>query len=205
MQPSIEAQGILTLLIILSALLGTLALFLLLGFRKTVLHGNTSPYSGAVMQFGQDLAQSLQRHINEFLREFSSLENPEIDFTQAAICPITGRVFSNCVVKGKKISLDWTFLKKRFPGQYVSWGALPEDEKGMLRILHVSLDGFQTEQSSCNVRPEKIEREFALLSPGPLYIDRLTKVAMGWQRVPGTSFEVLIVQKPLYHSFDETL
>jgi hypothetical protein len=53
--------------------------------------------------------------------------------------------------------------------------------------------------------PQEIDSFHALLKPGPLYVDRETKNLLGWKEVPGTEFEVLIVQTPIYESVDQTL
>jgi hypothetical protein len=205
MSGDLEVQAFLVFSLILGGLIAILLLFLFLGWKREVIRGNRSPYANAVMQFGSDIAKSLQKHINACLDEYPEVDNPQIDFSKAALCPVTGRIFTNCVVRGKTISLDWTFIQKRFQGTFLSWGILSEEEKGVIRVLHSSLEGFQMENSSALARPERVEKEFALLSPGPLYIDRKTNILMGWKLVPGTSFEILIVQRPLFQSLDDTL
>lgn len=205
MLSSLESQAFLVFGLIVGGLVVILLLFLFLGWKREIVHGSRCPYTQEVMQFGVDIAKSLQAHINAYIQNFASEDNPEIDFTKAALSPFVGRIFPTCVMKGSRVVLDWTFLQKRFSGKFVSWGSLSEEEKGIIRVLHSSLDGFQTEQSSSRVRPESVEREFALLSPGPLYVDRDTKIVMGWKRVPGTSFEILVVQRPLFQSLEETL
>jgi hypothetical protein len=67
------------------------------------------------------------------------------------------------------------------------------------------MHGYQTQHSSTQPDPKDINEYHAMLKPGPLYVDRVTKILMGWKEVPGTQFEVLIVQKPIYQSIDETL
>lgn len=153
-----------------------------------------------------DVAKSIQSYVNAFIAEEPyPNDNPQIDFSEAAICNETGRIFSNCVAQNARISLDWSFLQKRCQGTYVSWGSLSEHEQAVIKLLHGALDGFQTAASSTKLRPESVEREYALLAPGPLYVDRKTKIVIGWKKVPGTYFEVLIVQRPLYESIDDTL
>lgn len=201
----LETQAYLIFALVVGGLIAILILFLFLGWKREVVHGNRSPYSNSIMQFGMDIARSLQKQVNEFLDEFPEEDNPQIDFTKAALCPVTGRIFTNCVVRSGKIVLDWTFLEKRLKGNFISWGALPETEQVEIRLLHPTMEGFQTEQSSTLAKPERVEREYALLAPGPLYVDRNTKIVMGWKRVPGTTFEVLIVQRPLFQSLEETL
>ena len=66
----------------------------------------------------------------------------------------------------------------------------------VIRRQHGSLDGFQTDHSSSQSIPRLVEPEFAYLKPSPLLVDFNTATLMGWKQVPGTDFEVLIVQKP---------
>lgn len=205
MDGGVESQAVVVLLVTLASLLAVLVVFLLFGMRREVKRGNTCPYCSSVMQFGTDVALSIQSHVNGYMATFSSDDNPEIDFSKAAICPTTGRIFTNCLVRGKAVSLDWLFLEKRSPGTYVSWGALPEDEKGIMRLVHLTLDGYQTETSSTTIRPDRCEKEISMLSPGPLYVDRKTKILLGWIKVPGTDFEVLIMRRPQFQSIEETL
>lgn len=205
MEKSVESQAIVVLLITLACLFGVLLIFLFLGIRREVKRGNTCPYCSSVLQFGIDVALSIQQHVNDFMGTFPEADNPLIDFSKAAICPTTGRIFTNCVVRGKTISLDWSFLNKRCSGVFVSWGALPEDEKGIMRLIHLSFAGYQTEKSSTIIRPDRCEKDISLLSPGPLYVDRKSKILLGWVRVPGTDFEVLIVRRPQFQSIEETL
>ena len=205
MDGGVESQALYVLITVLGCLLFILFLFLFLGRRREVKRGSACPYCGSVMQFGADIATSIQVHVNGFLENFSSEDNPQIDFSKAAICPTTGRIFTDCVFDGKIVSLDWNFITKRSPGVYVSWGALPEDEKGIVRLVHATLDGYQTETSSMNIRPDRCEKDISTLSPGPLYVDRKTKVLIGWVKVPGTDFEVLILRHPQFQSVEDTL
>jgi hypothetical protein len=115
---------------------------------------------------------------------------------KASICRETGRVFPNSVTWYDKIDLDWTFLQKRYPGVYVSWGSLTDEQQEVIRNSHHSLEGFQIEFSSPYPSPKQIEAKYALARPGPLYVDIHTKVLLGWKSVPDTDLEVLIVQKP---------
>jgi len=95
------------------------------------------------------------------------------------------------------VKVDWTFLQKRYPGIWVSWGSLNSDQQRAISDAHESLEGFQTEVSSPSPAPRAIEPEYAYTKPGPLYVDIQTKVLLGWKVVPGTELEVLIVQKPV--------
>jgi hypothetical protein len=48
-------------------------------------------------------------------------------------------------------------------------------------------------------QPTLIEAKYAFTKPGPLYVDISTNVLVGWQIVPDTELEVLVVQKPLIY------
>lgn len=186
-------------------ILGILFLLLWVGWKKEGRRGDTCPYTHEPMRLGCDVAASLAAYVNAFLQEQQKPDNPDIDFGYAAYCPKTGRIFPHCVQAGEQVSLSWDFLKQRYKGAFVSWGSLSEEERGILKLLHEYIEEFQIEKSSPEFRPEKIEEEYALLSPGPLYVDKATKVLMGWKKVPGTYFEVLVVQKPKFQSIEETL
>lgn len=118
------------------------------------------------------------------------------DFEKAALCRETGRIFPNAVSWLGIIKVDWTFLNKRYPGNYVSWGSLSDSQQEMIRSYHHSLEDFQTEISCKEPAPSKVDPESAASIPGPLYVDLDTKVLLGWKSVPLTDLEVLVVQKP---------
>ena len=157
------------------------------------------------MRLGIDVARSMTCMVDVFMQDQPQPENPKIDFAAAAYCPATGRIFPNCVGPNEQVTLTWDFLSHRHKGTYVSWGSLSEEEQGILKLLHGSLEGYQTEKSSKRFRPEDVEEEFCSLAPGPLYVDRKEKVVIGWKKVPGTHFEVLVVQRPRFQSLEETL
>ena len=88
-------------------------------------------------------------------------------------------------------------MQKRYPGQWISWGSLSKELQDEIREAHASLDKFQTIESSPTPSPRAIESQYVYTKPGPLYVDIETKILLGWQVVPGTEFELLIVQKPI--------
>ncbi len=185
--------------------LAILAGLLWLGWYVAKTRGSLSPYTKLPMALGTDIAPSIRRFVDSFLESHSQPENPPIDFTKAAICPKTGRIFTNCVSKKEIIRLDWSFLQKRYPGNYVSWGCLSESEQAQIRLCHETMAGFQTATSCWKPLPKDIDAYYAMTKPGPLYVDRATKILLGWKQVHGTEFEVLIVQPPLYQSTDDLI
>ncbi len=199
-------QGaVVVLLVSFILVIGVMGAMLWFGWWVSKKKGSFSPYSKMPMLLGLDVAPSMQRHVNDFLLSHPQPENSPIDFETASFCSETGRIFPGTVFRGMFVKLDWNFLQKRFPGNYVSWGSLSELEQGTIRLLHDSLSGYQTESSSPNSRPQEIDTHLAHMKPGPLYVDRISKVLLGWKEVPGTEFEVLIVQRPIYDSVDDTL
>ncbi len=167
--------------------------------------GSLSPYSKKPMMLAIDIASSVRGFVEDFMLSHPQPENSPLDFDTAAVCPETGRIFPNAVLRGTFVRLDWSFLPKRYPGRFVSWGSLSEYEKATIKLCHESLAGYQTEHSDPRPMPQAIDSYFSQQKPGPLYVDRTTKVLLGWKEVPGTELEVLIVQKPIYESIEETL
>lgn len=199
-------QTIAVVIFFLVVVIGLLSFLLWTNWKKEGVRGDLSPYSGRPLRLGMDIARSMAEFINSYLAELPDKEdNPPIDMSKAAYCPVTGRIFSDCVSSSERIVLGWDFVSKRFPGTFVSWGSLSDHEKGEVKLLHESLEWFQTEKSSPLPRPQDIDEQYSLLSPGPLYVDRVQKVLVGWRKIPGTYFEILVVQRPKFQSIEETL
>lgn len=195
-QNDVQADFILFVFIVLIVLLGLIGYFAYSLWKSREV-SSPSPYTGLPLRRARELTFTSKDIIQRFLYNLHDYDNQIIDFNKAALCRETGRIFPNVVTWTDSISVDWNFLQKRYPGNYVSWGSLSEELKQEIRNSHLSLDHFQVENSSSNPSPRIIEpEELALKKPGPLYVDVDTKVLLGWQCVPGTEFEVLIVQKP---------
>ncbi len=156
-----------------------------------------SPYTGHPMRSGADLHWMTKEKVLRFLYNRHEYHNRMFDINKAAICRQTGRVFPDSVNWLGSLKTDWDFIAKRYPGDFVSWGSLTEIQRLHILDMHASLEGFQVDFSSSNPAPRDVEPDYALLSPGPLYVDISTGVLIGWQKVPETELEVLIVQKPV--------
>lgn len=155
-----------------------------------------SPYTRLPMSRGSDLSYYAAEQALRFLYYMHQYDNRIFNIRRAAVCRETGRIFPNVITWYGKIQVDWTFLQKRYPGKYVSWGSLTGDQKESVRNAHDSLEGFQTEFSSPYPQPKAIEAKYAFAKPGPLYVDIETNVLLGWKCIPETDLEVLVVQKP---------
>lgn len=184
--------GILILLIFL--LLFTLFAFSVWASRTP---GSMSPYSRQPMRKGGDLPYSSKVKVLRFLYDMHQYDNRIFEFETAAVCRETGRIFPKVVTWYGVIKLDWTFLQKRYPGKYVSWGSLTEERKEFIKDAHEPLTGYQTEFSSAIPQPKLVEAKYAFAKPGPLYVDIETMVLLGWQCVPDSDLEVLVVRKPI--------
>lgn len=188
------------------ALFGIFILVFVLALFSLCLYGiwlnyrpdSVSPYSRLPMRLGKDLSYAASVSVLRYLYNLHQYDNRIINLKKAAICRETGRIFPKAITWYGKIKLDWTFLQKRYPGKYVSWGSLTAEQQGLIRNVHDSLEGFQTDFSCPLPQPKAIEAKYAFASPGPLYVDRDTKVLLGWKQVPDTELEVLIVQKPVH-------
>lgn len=169
-----------------------------LGWWVTRVQGSVSPYSGKPMKRGEDLSKSTVAEIERFLRRLDPIDNPIFDTSYAAICRETGRVFPDSVNRFGVISLNWNFLNNRYPGKWISWGSLDPVRQADIRSCHDNMEGFQLETNSTQPMPKNVDSYHAMAKPGPLYVDITTKTLMGWQCVPGTTLELLIVQRPFY-------
>lgn len=212
MGSSIEDVGLASILALFATFIGVMAGLLgllMIGWKRRNAFDIGSPYSKEPLIYGGDIAKTLEGFIQDFLLTQPQPDNPPIDMMTAVICRTTGRIFPNAVgVKrgGNAVRLGWNFIEKSAAGNYVSWGALSELEQTKIKLLHGGeLEGYQLEESSKRLLPKDAEEYFKLASPGPLYVDRMNATLVGWKKVPGTHFEVVIVQRPKYKSIDETL
>lgn len=155
---------------------------------------SNSPYTGLPLRRASDLPYESARAILQFIYDQQTYDNQIFDIKKAALCRETGRIFPNSVTWLDTIHVDWTFLNKRHPGKYVSWGSLTLEQQYAIKKMHDSLEHFQTEYSCPKPAPSAITEEYAYRKPGPLYVDIDTKTLLGWQNVPDTPFEVMIVQ-----------
>lgn len=156
-----------------------------------------SPYSKLPLRLASDLPYYTCEKVLRYLYDMHEYDNRIFSIRKAAFCRETGRIFPFAINWHNQIDVDWTFLQKRHPGKYVSWGSLSQEQQEIIRSAHDSLNKFQTDFSSPHPQPKAIEAKYALAKPGPLYVDLETKVLLGWQCVPDTDMEVLVVQKPI--------
>lgn len=168
------------------------------GIWLTRLPPSLSPYSRKPLRKASDLSYYAAEKLLRFLYNMHQFDNRIISLKKAALCRETGRIFPDAVTWYGGIKVDWTFLQKRYPGSYVSWGSLTDEQQEIIRNAHDTLEGFQLGFSSPYASPKQLEAKYAFASPGPLYVDINTKVLLGWKCVPDTDLEVLIVQKPKY-------
>lgn len=155
-----------------------------------------SPYTKKPLRLGSQIPYQTAEKVLRYLFFMRQYDNRMFDVRKAAFCRETGRLFPNAVSYFDTIHVDWTFLNKRYPGSYVSWGSLSDEQKELIRHSHHSMEGYQTEFSSRKSAPSQIEPEFSYTIPGPLYVDLQTRVLLGWKCVPDIDLEVLVVQKP---------
>lgn len=167
------------------------------GWKMTQRSHSVSPYTGVPLRRLTEISYYSTEKILRYLHDLKEYDNRIFKLSSAAFCRDTGRIFQDCISIFDVININWTFLQKRYPGNYVSWGSLSREFQESILQKHTSVEGFQTGHSSPTPAPRLIEPEYVYTKPGPLYVDPVTYVLLGWKIVPGTEFEVLIVQKPV--------
>lgn len=190
-----ESDVVMFATLILAVFVLLLAVTITVAFLKRRTSAN-SPYTGAPLRNVSDVPYDSAKKILQFLYDKHEYDNRIFSLKRSAFCRETGRIFQKCITWYGTMNVDWNFLSKRYKGNYVSWGSLDDVQKTIIQDSHESLTGFQTERSSKNPAPSAIEPDFVYVKPGPLYVNLETKELLGWQCVPDTEFEVLIVQKP---------
>ncbi len=155
-----------------------------------------SPYSNKPLRAAEDLSTYTKEKILYFIFNLKDHDNRVFDINKAAFCRETGRLFTDAFTWYGTIDVDWSFLQKRYPGNWVSWGFLTDGQQEMIQNAHHSIEGFQTDFSSVTPSPRDVEPDYALTKPGPLYVDLDTKMLLGWKNVEDSRFEVLILQRP---------
>lgn len=157
-----------------------------------------SPYTKKPLRYGEDVSMNSAEKIMRFLHyDVGGFDNRVFLMKKAMVCRETGRIFQDCMSIFGVPHVDWRFLEKRLPGTWISWGCLSDDQKNeFFAIHHQAIEGFQIEKSCPYPAPSRITDDYIYIKPGPLYVDLKTKNLLGWKEVPGTFFEVLVVQKP---------
>lgn len=191
-----NSEIVLFVFLILASLALLIAYFYVIYIKQEKAPSN-SPYTKTPLRRASDIPWSSKSKILRYLYDMHQYDNRIFEFRNAAYCRETGRIFINCVTWYGTIKVDWNFLKKRYPGNWVSWGSLDDGQQHSIRQAHGSLDGFQTDFSCPEPAPRAISAEYSWYKPGPLYVDLQTKILLGWKIVPDAFFEVLILQKPL--------
>jgi len=187
---------LLALLVAVSLFIG-LALYCYYTYWVRARERALCPYTRRPMRFGTEISYTGVEKVLRFLHyEVRGYDNRIFKMRRALVCRDTGRIFPDTVSWSGRPKIDWSFIKKRYPGNFVSWGSLNPEQQQEIRESHEKLEGFQTENSSPEPAPRAVTPEYAYTIPGPLYVDPQTKVLMGWKCVPNSPFEVLVIQKP---------
>lgn len=156
-----------------------------------------SPYTKKPLRYGEDIKLHSVEKIMRFLHyDVGGFENKVFAMKNSMVCRETGRIFQECMGFFGQPHIDWKFLQKRCPGTWISWGSLNDVQKEDFFAFHGNIEGFQIEKSCPHPAPRNITEEYIYCKPGPLYVDLKTKMLLGWKEVPGTIFEVLVVQRP---------
>lgn len=185
-------------IVVLLLLFGVMVAILFFGWLSTKKKVSyvLSPYAKVPVRPLLSVNFLALQKIEDFIETLPGYDNRMFNFKRSVYCRETGRIFFDCVDWKGKVSLDWSFLQQRHRGSWVSWGSLREEKQREFKEKHESLKNFQVELSCPNLKPEEITDEYLYVKPGPLYADLLSYKLLGWQIVPGTDFEVLVLQLP---------
>lgn len=181
---------------VMLAITAMMVFVLWFGWRASQIRPPISLFGNLPLRPAIELSYESIGRVYLFMTAIHQFDNRMFSIHRASVCRATGRIFPNSIDFFGRIHVDWNHLRKRYRGNYVSWGSLNEEQQADVIRLHRSLEGFQTQISSPLPSPRAITAEYSLQKPGPLYVDVETKVLLGWKQVPGTELEVLIVQKP---------
>ena len=143
-----------------------------------------SPYTGMPLWTAGLLPFPTKKKIALYLDSYKQYDNRVFKFGRAAYCRDTGRIFPDCVNWRNKIVLDWSFLQKRYPGNWISWGSLSDELKEKIRNMHESLDGFQTAYSSKQIQPKAYRASLRLCQAGPSLCGPGYRKSPGMERGP---------------------
>lgn len=155
-----------------------------------------SPYTKRPLRSGEDISYFEKERILRSLFTMREYHNRIFDIDRAAFCRDTGRIFPDAVTWYDVIKLDWSFLTKRYPGNWVSWGSLSDLQQKSILDAHHRVEGYQMDYSCPEPNPRGITPDYAYTKPGPLYVDLETNILLGWKMVPDSDFEIMVVQKP---------
>ena len=125
------ALFIVAFLIVFAIMVG----LLWVGWWVTNRQGSSCPYTNSLMRRGEDLAFSAATRVQHFLNSTDDPDNPAFVLRYAAISQQTHRIFPDCVNIFRVIKVDWSFLKRRHPGKWVSWGSLTPEQKMLLFVV----------------------------------------------------------------------
>lgn len=192
----IMSSAILLIVILSLIAIALMTFFFWLGYWWVNRRSSYCPYVRQRLEPATLLSYEVVERAHEFMSHLNSEENPAFELKHASVCRETGRIFPDTVSPNGVIQVKWDFLQQRFPGRWVSWGSLNEAQQRRVRASHVTLRGYQTEASSPQASPRAIRLPYTLTKPGPLYVDLNNFNLMGWKQVPGTNFEILVVQTP---------
>src|SRR5262245_55307189 len=119
-----EGMSVVVLAVIILTLFALMIIGFWMGWRMTQRSHSVSPYTGIPLRLATEIPYSSAEKIMRYLYNLQQYDNRIFKLKNAAFCRETGRIFQNCVTWFDIINLDWSFLQKRHPGNYVSWGSL---------------------------------------------------------------------------------
>lgn len=187
------------LLLVIGLCTGALLLFsfwyvgwrLLWQGRKT-----KSPFSHyEYLMPAEQLHFTAMQYVHQFLQNHP-YSQMKVDLTSTLVCRKTGRIFS-CDTKCRRtMKSAECYLMQHYSGVLVPWSTLNQEQKQNFVARHSCLKHFQLHPSGANTAFSYSDWTSADMKPGPLFVDLEAGVAVGWQCIPHTNLEIIIVQPP---------
>jgi hypothetical protein len=176
--------------------IGCVSLFLFFGggwwifFKKRA----KSPFSNTFLEPCEKvLSFAAIEKVFRFLNRIHDEYNERFDLKRATICLKTGRIFPNTINRFGIIKIPENYIIHYAKTPLILYASLDKKIKGFLYEKDKVLQGYQTYTNLDSSKLE-IEKSVELMKPGPLYLDPKTGFFLGWQIVPGTSLELLVVK-----------
>jgi hypothetical protein len=155
---------------------GGIGLFFWIGWWRTNRVGGKSfSMTGGELAPGDLIAFHSVQRVHDFMLSKPQPENTPFKPKDAAVCRETGRVFPNARDGFGVIRVKSSYPNRRWKGSWVLWKELSRAERSRVEGKHGDLSAYESEG---------------------LYADPFDALIMGWQKVPGTELQVLIVEKP---------
>jgi hypothetical protein len=171
-----------------------------IGYWITQRPHTRSPFTDSPLLSASNLSFQAMQKVHSFVHALPLGSICKLDLNEAGVCRQTGRIFPNCTNRFGIVILPKNYLELYYPAKLIPWSALSSEQQTLIRQQHITLEKFQISwynSSQPSVNSKFIyDSSYLLTKPGPLFVDLATATLVGWQCVPDTELELLIIQRP---------